>query len=422
MKRMIDLVSPPKYSPNDFYLAAAKKKEDSAISVQAENPGEENLRIPLLELELAYLKHALTFNAINRNVQSILTTKERLIHPDKNIVDYYYKFLENVGGNGGLTWREVKELIFRYQLIYGGQFTELIEDSSGKKIIDLDSIDPKQMDYAKNGTNSITLDKYGNPVGFVQSIPYEYTGDIRNKIPPPPGVVLKGNQIYIPASRIAHFKFWTIGPGFYPIGLIEPAYQSIKTVLLLNTDYAERAHTILFPMRVATIGDIDHEPSPEKIRNITNGLKAATAATEVGLPYHVKMDILESKNPDSMKTFLEYFNQDPISSTGVPAPYANGQSKNANKATLQMLNQVYELGLKDYVTRTCRAIENYIFKPIAKKNGLSGYPRIQIGPVGVTERDEKYKRLIGYIKEGIFKADSPAIQKYISEMEDMDFV
>ena len=416
----MDLVNPARLS-QDFYMAASTPKE-SPLAVRAEPSDSKNDRVSLAELELAYMRHALTFNAINRNVQTILTTRERLIHPDPRIVEYFTKFLSDVGHRGGqLSWRELKELIFRYQLIYGSQYTELIEDTSGKQIMDLDSIDPKQMDYAKSGTN-IVLDKFGNPVGFVQSVPYEYTDDIHKRIKTPPGVTLEGNQIFIPASRIAHFKFWTVGPGFYPLGLIEPAYQSIKTVLLLNKDYAERAHTILFPTRVATVGNENHEPSPEKVKAVNDNLKRATAATEIAVPYHVKIDVLESKNPDSMKTFLEYFNQDPIQSTGVPAPYATGQSKNANKATLQKLNQIYELGLKDYVERTCRAIENNIFRPIAEKNGLSGYPRIQIGPVGVDERDEKYKRLMGYIKEGVINPADPAVKKYISEIEDMDFM
>ena len=421
MKRVMDLVSPARNSPGLFYMATEKK--ENPIGVQAADSEDTTGRVDLSELEWAYLTHALTFNAINRNVQTILTTRERLIHSNKAVVKYFTEFLANIGNRGGsLTWLQLKELIFRYQLIYGSQFTELIEDTAGKEILDLDSIDPKQMDYAKSGQSNIALDSYGNPVGFVQSVPYDYSKGLNGKIEPPDGVTLKGNQIYIPAIRIAHFKFWTVGSGFYPIGLIEPAYKSIKTVLLLNKDYADRAHTILFPMRVATVGDVNHEPSPEKVKNVADNLKRATAATEIAIPYHVQLDIKESTHPDSMKTFLEYFNQDVIQSTGVPAPYATGQSKNANKATLQKLNQVYELGLKDYVERTCRAIEKCIFKRIAEKNGLPGYPRIQIGPVGVDERNEKYKRLLGYIKEGIFKPDLPAIQKYVSEMEDIDFM
>jgi len=419
MKRVIDLVNPTRLSQG-FYMAS--KQKENPLAVRAEPSDSQSDRVSLEELELAYMRHALTFNAINRNVQTILTTRERLIHPDPKIVEYFTKFLADVGHRGGqLSWRELKELIFRYQLIYGTQYTELIEDTSGKQIMDLDSIDPKQMDYAKSGVN-IVLDKFGNPVGFVQSVPYEYSEDIRKTIKAPSKVLLKGNQIFIPASRIAHFKFWTVGPGFYPIGLIEPAYQSIKTVLILNKDYAERAHTILFPTRVATVGTENHEPSPEKIKAVNDNMKRATAATEIAIPYHIKLAVLESKNPDSMKTFLEYFNQDIIQASGVPAPYATGQSKNANKATLQMLNQIYELGLKDYVERTCRAIENNIFRPIAEKNGLSGYPRIQIGPVGVDERDEKFKRLMEYIKEGVINPTDPAVKKYISEIEDINFM
>jgi len=417
---MIEMMSPSRPSPNLFYLASNQK--EAPLGVQAGTAEEEGYRVPRIELELAYLKHSLTFNAINKNVQTVLTTRERLIHPNPKVVEYFTNFLANIGSRGSqLSWRELKELIFRYQLIYGPQFTELIHDKSGKEILDLDSIDPKQMDYAKSNGSKIVLDKSGNPIGYVQTVPNDYTQDITRTIKVPSGVTLEGNQIFIPADRIAQFKFWTIGPGFYPIGLIEPAYESVKTVLLLNKDYAKRAHTILFPTRVATVGDENHEPSPEKVRNISDNMKKATAATEIAIPYHVKLAIMESKNPDSMKTFLDYFNQSVIEASGVPAPYATGQSKNANKATLQKLNQMFEIGLKDYVERTCRSIEHNIFKPIAEKNGIPGYPRIQIGPIGVDERDEKYKRLIGYIKEGIIDPKNPSVLRYVSEMEDIDF-
>ena len=417
MKRMIEFMSPNNPSPKSFYLSSSSK--EAPLGVQASTSEDEGFRVPRIELELAYLKHSLTFNAINRNVQTILTTRERLVHPNPEVVKYFTNFLADIGTRGSqLTWRELKEIIFRYQLIYGPQFTELIHDKSGKEILDLDSIDPKQMDYAKSNGTTIVMDKNDNPIGYVQTVPQEYTQDMNPAVKVPEGVTLEGNQIFIPASRIAQFKFWTIGPGFYRIGLIEPAYESVKTVLLLNKDYAKRAHTILFPTRVATVGDENHEPSPEKVRNISNNMKKATAATEIAIPYHVKMAIMESKNPDSMKTFLEYFNQSVIEASGVPAPYATGQGKNTNKATLQKLNQMFEMGLKDYVERTCRSIEHNIFRPIALKNGIPGYPRIQIGPIGVDERSEKYKRLIGYIKEGVFKPEE--LHKYIAEMEDID--
>jgi len=421
MKRVMELMSDNR-PKNEFYLAQNKKKEDPA-SIKASDTGEAQFRIPMVELELAYLKHPLTFNSINRNTQTIVSTNEILIHENPEVVKYFRNFLDNIGTQGSQTsWSQLKEMIFRFPMIYGKQFTELIYDASGTEILDLDSIDPKQMDYATDSNSSVVLNDYGNPVGYVQTVPFSHVGGIKSKFETPPGVVLNGNQIYIPASHIAQFKFWVVGPGFYPIGLIEPSYLSIKTVLQLNKDYAERAHTILFPMRVATVGDENHEPSPEKIRNITEGLKSATAATEVGLPYHIKLNILESQNPDSMKNFLGYFNEDIIQSSGIPAPYATGQAVNANKATLEKLNQMYELGLKDFVERTCRAIENQIFRPIAKINGIPGYPKIRIGPIGVDERNEKHNRLLGYIAAGIIDPTNPKVLAYISAIEDIDIV
>jgi hypothetical protein len=416
MKRLIEMWDVP---INEYEMAEETKKGISQ-SEKDSDPVDEKNRVQKSELELCYFRNPLAFNSINKITQVIVTSKQRLVHPDKKIVKFFEDYLDTLGTRGGdCDWRQLFELIIRYPLVYGDCPIEYIQDKNSSKIMDLTYIDPKQVDYAKSGAGVIVLDDYGVPVGFTQTLPSGVKVPMPKNLPPE--VVLKPNQIFLPYENIAYFKLWTVGNGFYGIGLIEPAYESIKTTMNLNKDYAQRAHTILFPQRVARVGDLNHRPSPEMLNNIVKKMRETTARSEMAVPYYVDIAIKEAKNPDSMNQFLDYFNRDTIRSTGIPYPYATGESQNTNKASLNKINQFFELSIHDYVARACNKIEREIFKKIADSYGLKGYPMLKIGPIGVEETADKFTRLMGYLNAGVFSPSSPMIRKYISDIEDLEF-
>jgi ribonucleotide reductase beta subunit family protein with ferritin-like domain len=379
-------------------------------------------RIDRSELEEAYYKSPLVFNSINKIVQTILSGNPELVCKNKKILDYYNNFLDNIGFIGGEAhWDEVLEQIFRYQCIYGEAYVEIIYNVKGDKIVDLALIDPKKIDYAKDKSGNIALDSYGRPLGYVQTLPYEQMqqnqkGEINIDVPP--SVKLEANQIFIPPDNIAHFKLYTVGEGFYGIGLVESAYQDIKTQLNLEQDYGEKAHSTLFPTRVATVGDLNHEPSPQKVQSILQNLRKAVYSTEIAIPYHVKLDMLQPKNPATLRDFLEYFGDDVISGMGIPKPYATGRGGDLTRAALDKMNQLFELSLRDIIARTTKTIERQIFRKIAFLENFSEYPKFQWGPIGVEEASAKANRLIEYVKVGIISPDDPQLLEMIKKMEE----
>jgi len=209
------------------------------------------------ELERAYKKVPAVFNGINKIYQTIMSRDRRLVGER---TEFYSDWLSNVGDIGGnAPWSVIHAKIHKYKCVYGQAFVEIIRDQDTGEPVDLAFIDPKRMDYAKEGSsssrygagNDIALDRFQNPIGYVQEVDY-YEGDQVDQVyEVPDNVSLSQNEIYIPAHSIAHFKMYETGDGFYPSGLIDPVFKDAERSFQLKQDYADSAHINLFPTRVA---------------------------------------------------------------------------------------------------------------------------------------------------------------------------
>ena len=335
------------------------------------------------QLEKAYNNVPAVFNGINKIYQTIMSRDRELIGER---VDFYSQWLENVGEIGGnAPWSEIHAKIHKYKLIYGQAFVEIIRDQDTGEPVDLAFIDPKRMDYAKEGTGAstygtgadIALDRFQNPVGYVQEVDY-YEGDQVDQVyEVPDNVSLSQNQIFIPADSIAHFKMYETGEGFYPTGVIDPVFRDAERSYQLKQDYADTAHINLFPTRVAYVGDENHEATPEQINTINNQMKQAKHSTEWTFPDHVDMDMLEAENPEALLDFFQHFNQEISSGLGVANAIVTGRGEDVNRATLSIQDRMFQISLRDMINRTSRNIEKQIFSEIADYHGHDSYPEFE---------------------------------------------
>lgn len=322
------------------------------------------------KLEDAYTKVPLVFNAVNKTTQIILSRDRQLTGPNAG---FFQEFLDSVGEIGGSEhWEEILERIFRYQIIYGECYIELVKNQSGDRIVDLALVDPKTIEYAKSGANDIALDEYGDPVGYVQKVGHRGRG-IDQPFDVPDNVSVRSNEIFIPADRIAHFKMYSIGEGFHPVGLIEPIFREAERTFELEKDFAEKAHT-LFPIRIGKVGDENHEPTPEKTNKILSNMREASSNTEIAVPYHVDFEMLEAENSDNLIEFFERYDEQIITGMGLPRAFATGEGGNVNRATLRAQDRVFQQSMRDIINRTVRTIERQIFAEIAKLEGFDDYP------------------------------------------------
>lgn len=406
-------------------LSTRKETETYANQIKAAPVGKKatskKKRVKPKKLENIYRDVGLAFNSINKVTQLIMSGNPQLECRSTKVKQYFQDFLEQIGEIGGNEhWDEMSEKIYRYQCIYGQAFVELIFNKQGNKVVDLALLDPKRIDYAKKGHgNKIALDKYGNPFGYVQKLPSSMLGEVENIYEPPKNISLNSNEIYFPREKIAHFKLYTVGEGFYGIGLLEPTLADSQNLYKLKEEYADKAHTTLFPLRYARVGDETHKASPEEMKQILKQLKKAKHSTVMSVPDHVDLDLMEASHPEELINFLNYFGESEISGMGIPKPFATGVGEDVNRATLDKFNQLFELTLKDIVTRTCRTIERQIFKVIAEYENFDEYPKINWGDIGVEEQSNKAERIIEYVKSGILKPDDERVQKAIKQIDEI---
>ncbi len=352
-------------------------------------------RVDAAKLERAWRRIPIINNGVNKMTQMIMSKNWRIEGENE---EFFKDFVDNVGQVGTTNdFNEMLEAIFRYQLIYGEHYIELVEAKEDNSIVDLTMVDPKRMDYAKKSNNNIALDRFGSPIGYSQTMPFGYKRRTTEQIHEVPSDVSLNNrmEIFFPEDRVAHFKLYTYGEGFYPVGLIEPAFLAAERNFQLQDDFADKAHNSLFPLRYAKVGDETHEPTPDEIDEVLKNLKKANSKSEGALPYHVDLDVLEAENPDMMIDFFEHFDSEIVKSLGIPKSIAEGEATRVNRASLQSQIRVWEVTMMDIIQRTTNTIENQIFAPIAEEEGFDDYPEFkfefEVDPRHQIERATRFR-------------------------------
>ncbi len=304
-------------------------------------------RIDKAKLEQLYLLDPVIFNSINKIVQIIMSAGYKLIGSDES-VSFFEEFLDSIGSRGGeLEWDSLLELNFKFPCIYGDSWNELIYNKKKNMIVDLDVIDPKKMDYAKNSSGKIILDNFMNPVGYVEKLPMDYSAI--NKIKPPANVFLNPNEIFLPPEKVAHYKLYTVGDSFYGIGLIEPIYNTALRKLNMEQALANSWWMTGFPLKKGKVGDLNHEPTEEHMRSMAENIKNLDYKSTVVLPYYADVELLESSKPEKRKEILNYFIEQEITGIGLPKAYATGSGEATNRACyIEDTEVLTENGWKHY--------------------------------------------------------------------------
>ena len=375
-------------------------------------------RVSAEELENCYIFDPIVFNSINKIVQTIMNAAYDIRCDGKNsaeILNYYKKFFAEIGLVGeDTTWEEVVATIFQNQLIYGRAYLEVVYNKNMTKIVDLVTLDPKMMDYARNGSGKIVLDYLGRPVGYTQQLPYGVETEGRGD-EVPDEVTLKTLQIFLLPERIAHFKLYTYGSGFDGLGVIEPAYRSI--VRRQNVEEAQ-ANSIYargtYPV-IASVGDEAHHPTPEMIKNAVDKLSQMQHNRYFAFPYWYKINTLEVKQSEVVDNTMKYLRENSSAALGLPVAFAIGSGEATNRATLNNQQKFLEYTLTDVAKKTAAIIRKQIFLKIAKVKKFKAVPYIVWGDVGTASLDEKAKRLNDYVKNGILLPEDVKPYAILSE-------
>ena len=387
----------------EIVTLARKEKSEKAVptTVQAPYPMEVK-RVSAWDLETCYIFDPIIFNSINKNVQTIMAAGYELQCKDKKVLEYFQEFLDNIGQVGGdITFNELLEVTFQNLMIYGRHYFETVLNSMQTDIVDLVSLDPKLMDYARDSMRRICVDKYGKPLGYTQNLPYGVDlTDQGDQVPEKSGVVLINRQIFILPERISYLKLYTYGNRFDGLGLIEPAYQSIVRKQNIeeaqaNSIYARGTYPI-----IDYVGNENHFPTPNMIKSASEKLSEMAHNRYFALPYWHKLEPIEVKQSEVVDNTMKWLRESASASLGLPMAFATGSGEATNRATLGTLQKFMEFSLKDIVGRVCAQFKQQIFKKICAYNNFKEIPDLIWGDIGAESLDDKATRLQNYVKVG----------------------
>jgi len=375
-------------------------------------------RAPKAELEAAYVAEPNMFNAINKTTQLVMAAGYRLLGDDES-VSFFEEFFDEIGTRGGeMEWQELLTSVYKHQMVYGEAWNELIPAKRDKnRIVDLQLRDPKKMNYTLNANDKIVLDAHGDPVGYVETLPMEYA-IAEKRFVAPKEVAMQANQIFFPPSALAHYRLYTIGDGFYGVGLIEPSYKTIVRKLSMEEALANAVNRTGFPRLHASVGKEGvHEPTEEQIQRLIEKLKNADNMNVFAYPYYVDLKILQANRPEALQEHLTYYINQIVTGTGLPRALATGMGEETNRATLNRQEALAKLTLKDIIRRTVRVIEKDIIKPVAESNNVNPV-KILWGEISIEELDGKAERLVAYTGAGLLSYDE-GVEALIRKLEDL---
>lgn len=377
-------------------------------------------RVPLEKLEEAYYKDPITFNTINKGVQMLSASGDRVEYNSPKEEKTFTQFFESLSTVGAdCTWEELKNFIWHSEMLFGLAWIELIWDQDDKEIVDLGKLDPKVMDYVRDGNGRVVLDTNFKPLGYTQKIPYGFNAEgMGDKIPEnyKRVVSLNSNQIFLLPKRIALIPLFTLSDGYSHIGLIEPAYKSIQRKLMIEEAGTNSAYQRWMNPGIAYVGDDRHPPTSNLANQTLNTMKQMKHDLYSTYPYYVKLDFPDvGKSTEALNDILKYLRENQSSSAGMPLALASGTGEATNRATLNNLQNVMEFTLNDIAKRTTASIMKYIFKPIAESKGLKTYPKMIPNRISIDEIDDFAKRMNNYVKNGNLNAED--VRKMILEKE-----
>lgn len=412
----------PKPIMSDTIFYGASSRSSNKLIVTADSPATikttpETQRISPYLLEQDYLVEPVVFNSINKSVQLIMSAGY-IFQGEEKSVAFFEEWFDRIGSRGGETDKQdLWHSTFKHQLMFGSAWNEIIPAKGyPDKPVDLDLIDPKLMDYAKDNQNRISLDENGNPVGYVQTLPYSYSVS-RQKYDIPESVTIQSNQIFLPPKQIAHYKLYTTGDTFYPIGLIEPAHNSIVRKFEMEKAWVNWMKRFGFPTKKMKWGDMNHEPTNEVLQRAAEELAKSDEMGVYVYPYWADVSQDEVKSPDKLMEGLDYYIRQIVSPMGLPEVIASGKSDATNRSTLAITSSLMKLTLKDIVRRTVQVMEKKVIQPVALANKIEPV-NIRWGEIAIEELDDKAKRLTAYVQAGLLTPDAK-LQDLIRKIENL---
>jgi len=362
-----------------------------------------------VDLEILYARDPIVFNGINTIVQAFFSAGYRVVCANTREQKIMDAFLKRTN------FRYLLLKIIQHICIYGNAWIEKIYDTAGR-LIALDWIDPKSVDFLRDTADRIIYERDGLPRAYVQYVDWDI--DLKEAgIPERRIITQRGkNAIRFEREQIAHFMLFTVGDSLNGIGLIEPIYNISRAKLNIEEGLAQFTYRKGQPLIQVQIGDERHPPTKDEIKDMAVKLRDLSAQNEFVTPYYYNFKVIESRYAERKQEQLSHYINQQVAGIGVPAPFITGLGEKTNKATLTSQKELFEGKIRMMQETLAKTIRNEIFAVLAKQHNFRMLPRIEFEEISIETLNAKAARLVDYVKAGLLKPDL-AIRNIIRRAE-----
>ena len=377
-----------------FELSEIEVPEDS--SKKSKENTSPVKRIPNEDLEQMYILNPVISSGVDTRVQLFMSAGYTF--GNRAVDKKWAKWAEEV------KFGEYVRQTFQHTCVYGKAWGELVPNKQGNKIVALIDIDPKTMDYQKSSDGGhILLDGVGNPVGYTQKVEDNGVEEL----------------IKFTTDEIAHFTYKTVGARFNGIGMIENEYKTGINKLNIEEGFAQSIYRHGFPLIVASTGDVNHEPTPQKIQNILKKIQGVNYKSEIAVPYYTTLAMLEAKKASKLDIPLNYLIDQEITGMQLPGALVKGSGEDVNRATLSTQTYLLEQKITAQHIKFANQSLAQIFVRVNEMNNMGGLPNFSFNPVNIEDLNSVSERLNKYVTSGLIDPADKGIRDYVRLIEDL---
>lgn len=404
-------------------FASTNVGSPKSLAVSEEDQIQDAKKISRIELENIYLKDPQSFNTVNKSKQLIMAAGYKIESIKKGAQSRYDEFFENMGTIGMRTnLPQMLSHIHHDKLVYGVSYIERIYDRTQSEIVDLKMIDPKLMDFARDAEDVIVVDAMQNPVGYTMDVGRRqdiYLGDeipkSSEQSPVMGNVVLKGNEIFLLAFRIAHFRNFTYGNRFEAKGILEPAYEDIIRKHKIENATANSIHnTASYPI-IGYVGDNQRAASQTLMNSTLEAMQNLSHSRYMVFQHPTKIETLEVKHSEQVNEALRYFRGNQSAASGMALGFSVGTGEAVNRSTLSTQQRMLDITLDSVAKETAEEFNVMILDELNRVNKYGSKAKIIWGNVAAEEKNDKISRLMAAVAGKVIAPEEARPYILISE-------
>ncbi|DAZ85609.1 TPA_asm: portal protein [Altiarchaeum virus] len=288
----------------------------------------------------------------------------------KSETDIVEKLLSSLDKTSGMA--KLRDIVFRASImadVEGSAFTEIHLDRNMRPTLSL--LHSESVDFGRDDMDEIIYDEYGRPKMLVQ------TNNFR-KIP-------------IPMSRISSLSYSKYGDEPYGIPITGIVYDAAKSYSDVLKSMAQYIKTVGFPVQDFSVGDAEHEPNADTMKDVQRGVKNFSETAEYVHEYFIKRNLSESKMLPQSTVFVDPFVSAIAIASGVPEFTLTGKTKELSLSSARVMT---ELLPKILLPSMQSSIEQYvedIFHKIAAAGGRESDVNLVFNPIFSTDKEGSAK-------------------------------